>query len=221
MKEILIFGSGGHAKVIYSEIIKNKKLKFLGFVDEKKKRGEIIINQKKKYYNLGKISEVIKKNNNFRGIIGIGLNFMRKKVYEDIILLNKNFKFEKIVSQDAIINSNVTIGDGTFIVSGSVINIGTNIGTHCVINTACAIDHDNLFENFSSTGPGVRTGGNVVVRKNSYIGINSSVKQGVEIQNDTVVGAQSYVNKDCEKESVYYGSPAKKIRNRTKGENYL
>ena len=37
MKEILIFGSGGHAKVIYSEIIKNKKLKFLGFVDEKKK----------------------------------------------------------------------------------------------------------------------------------------------------------------------------------------
>ena len=61
MKKILIFGSGGHAKVIYSEIIKNKNIKFLGFVDETKKKGDIIIKGKKNFYNLGKISEVIKK----------------------------------------------------------------------------------------------------------------------------------------------------------------
>ena len=88
MKKILIFGSGGHAKVIYSEIIKDKNLEFLGFVDEAKKKGEIIISEKNTYYNLGKISEVIKKKNDFKGIIGIGSNFIRKKVYEDIILIN-------------------------------------------------------------------------------------------------------------------------------------
>ena len=50
MKKILIFGSGGHAKVIYSEIIKNKNIKFLGFVDETKKKGDIIIKGKKTIY---------------------------------------------------------------------------------------------------------------------------------------------------------------------------
>jgi FlaA1/EpsC-like NDP-sugar epimerase len=35
---IIIFGSGGHAKVIFSEGIKLKKFKFLGFVDDFKKK---------------------------------------------------------------------------------------------------------------------------------------------------------------------------------------
>tara|TARA_B100000787_G_scaffold168216_1_gene156549 strand:- start:182 stop:850 length:669 start_codon:yes stop_codon:yes gene_type:complete len=222
MRKVIIFGSGGYAKVIYSEIIKDKKLIFLGFVDETKQKGELIIrNKKKNYVNLGKISEVIKKKNNFNGIIGIGLNFIRQKVYKDIISLDINFKFEKVISKNAIVDPDVIVGDGSLIVAGSVINIGTKIGNHCIINTSCSIDHDNIFEDFSSTGPGVITGGNVIVRKNSYIGMGSTIKQGIKIQNDTVIGAHSYVNKNCEKKSIYYGSPLKKIRKRIKTENYL
>ena len=38
MKNIVIFGSGGHAKVILAEILQFKsKYKFHGFVDESKK----------------------------------------------------------------------------------------------------------------------------------------------------------------------------------------
>ena len=59
---IIIFGSGVHAKVIFSEVIKLKKFKFLGFVDDFKKKRELIISSNKKnYYNLGNIKEVINK----------------------------------------------------------------------------------------------------------------------------------------------------------------
>ena len=82
---IIIFGSGGHAKVIFSEIIKLKKFKFLGFVDDFKKKGELIISSNKKnYYNLGSIKEVISKKNNLKGIIGVGLNFVREEIVKDI-----------------------------------------------------------------------------------------------------------------------------------------
>ena len=37
MNKIVIFGSGNHAKVIFSEVIKLKKFKFIGFVDDLKK----------------------------------------------------------------------------------------------------------------------------------------------------------------------------------------
>ena len=38
MSKIVIFGSGNHAKVIFSEVIKLKKFKFIGFVDDLKKK---------------------------------------------------------------------------------------------------------------------------------------------------------------------------------------
>jgi acetyltransferase EpsM len=221
MIKIIIFGSGSHAKVIYSEIIKKKKFKFLGFVDENEKKGKKIITGKKNYYNLGNMSQVLSKKNNIKGIIGIGSNFLRKKVSQDILLIDKNFKFEKIISKDAIIDTSVIIGQGSFVVSGSVINIGTKIGDHCIINTSSSIDHDNIFEDFASTGPGVKTGGHVTLETKSHIGIGSSVKHGVKIFKDCIIGANSYVNKNCEKNSLYFGSPIKKIKQRKEFENYL
>ena len=58
----------------------------------------------------------------------------------------------KIISKNAKISINVKIGDGTVVISGSSINIGSKIGSHCLINSSSSIDHDNIFEDFSSTG---------------------------------------------------------------------
>ena len=222
MSKIVIFGSGNHAKVIFSEVIKLKKFKFIGFVDDLKKKGELIISlNKKNYYNLGGIKEVIRKNKNIKGIIGVGLNYIREKIVKDIKKINKNFKYQKIISKNATISSNVFIDEGTLIVSGTTINTGTRIGKHCIINTSCLIEHDNKFSDFSSTGPGVITGGNVEVGYQSYLGLGSLVKNNVKILDNSIVGFGSLVNKDCKKNSIYWGSPAKKIRKRKNNENYL
>jgi len=222
MIKIVIFGSGGHAKVVFSEVIKLKKFKFLGFVDDFKKKGELIISSnKKKYYNLGSIKEVINKKNKFKGIIGVGLNFVREKIVKDIKKINNNFKFQQIISKDAIINSNVFIDEGTLVVSGTIINNGTKIGKHCILNTSCSIDHDNKFSDFSSAGPGVTTGSNVEVGEQSYLGMGCLIKHQIKISDNTIIGFGSLVNKDCKKNSIYWGSPAKKIRTRKYNENYL
>ena len=47
MKKIIIIGSGFHAKVVADEIIKTKKYKILGFLDQSKKKGKIIISSPK------------------------------------------------------------------------------------------------------------------------------------------------------------------------------
>ena len=189
---------------------------------KKKKKNELILKYLgKNYYNLGSISKIIKNKNNFKGIIGVGLNFSRKKIYEEITKVDKNFKFEKIVSKNAIIDSSVEIGDGTLVVSGSIINIGTKIGKHCYINTASVIEHDNNFEDFSSAGPRVVTGGNVTIGKYSYIGMGTIIKEQIEIKENTIIGAHSYVNKNCAKNLIFYGSPARKVKKRLFNENYF
>ena len=134
---------------------------------------------------------------------------------------NKKFKFQKIISKDSIINKNVSIGDGSLIVSGSTINFGTTIGKHCIINTSCSIDHDNYFHDFSSAGPATITGGRVTLGSFSHLGINSTIRHNIKISEKTIIGAKSYVNKDCKKNSIYFGTPAKKIRSRLKNDNYF
>ena len=118
-------------------------------------------------------------------------------------------------------NKNVKIGKGTIVMPGCVLNQGVKIGNHCIINTSSSIDHYNIFLDFSSCGPGVISGGNVVVGKRSHIGIGSVIKNNVKIKNDTVIGGKSYLNKNCEALNIYYGNPAKKIKKRVFNQNYL
>ena len=49
-KNFVIFGSGVHSKVIFSEIIKIKEYNFLGFVDDFSHKGQKIITYKKNHF---------------------------------------------------------------------------------------------------------------------------------------------------------------------------
>tara|TARA_B100001123_G_C15098795_1_gene942682 strand:+ start:255 stop:926 length:672 start_codon:yes stop_codon:yes gene_type:complete len=223
MKEILIFGSGGHSRIILSEIVQIKDYRVIGFVDENIKKGTIIESYKNKKYkvvsNIKGINKLLNKNT--FGIIGIGSNFIRKEVAKKINKIYKNFNWVTIISKNSTINGNVRIGKGSLIVSGSVINTGTKIGEHCLINTSSSIDHDNTFKNYSSTGPSVTTGGNVALGECSHLGIGSSIKHQISIGDNTIIGARSMVLKNCNNNSVYYGIPATKIRDRENNSIYL
>ena len=181
MKKILILGSGSHAKVIFSEILNLKKYKLIGFIDDFEKKNKIIISYKKKNFKiLGKIND-LKKIKFDCAVIGIGDNSKREKIKNKTEKIKKNIKWEKIISKNAKISINVKIGDGSVIISGTNINIGTKIGSHCLINSSSSIDHDNFFGDFSSTGPGVVTGGNVSIGKYSHLGIGSTIKNNITV----------------------------------------
>ena len=51
------------------------------------------------------------------------------------------------------------------------------------------------------------------IGKNCWIGMNCTILKGVNIGDNTVIGASSVVIEDCEPNSIYRGNPAKKIRN--------
>jgi len=221
MKKVVIIGSGDHSRVVFSEIIKLNKLSLIGFIDNFNEKGKIIETFRgKKYKILGNI-EYLKKIKNVSGIIGIGSNYKRKLIVEEIKHTVKNFKWATIISKNSIINGQVKIGCGSVIVSNSVINTGTVIGDHCLINTSSSLDHDNVFANFSSSAPRTTTGGNVTIGEMSHLGISSTVQQKINIGKNTIIGAKSLVNKNCLNNSVYYGVPAKKIRSRKPEDEYM
>ena len=140
-KNIVIFGSGVHAKVIFHSIIKNKNYKFLGFVDYKNKN-KIIINYNKKNYKIisdfNKLDK-LKKIKNLHGVIGIGSNFNRLDTYNLIIKIKLKVKWEKIIFKSVNFSNNVKIGEGSVIMGNVYLNNETSIGSHCIINSGSII----------------------------------------------------------------------------------
>ena len=146
---------------------------------------------------------------------------MRKKISFEVEKFNKKFKLINKIHPSAVISPSATFGFGNIILAGSIICAETKIYNHVSINTGSYIDHNNTFYNFSSTGPGVATGGNVRLGKLSFLGIGTTVRHNITIGENTVVGGQSFVCDNCESNSLYYGVPAKKIKKRSEQEEYL
>jgi len=206
-KELIIIGDGYQARLIQS-ILNEKKIKLTGFYIFRKKN---LLKKNKKYKFFKKISEIKKiQHKNLYLTVAVGDNILRKNIVDKFNKKLKKIRWYKIISENALVSKNVSIGAGTTIMPSSIINHNTRIGKHCIINTRSLIEHDNVFANFSSTGPGVITGGNVKVGKMSFIGIGSVVKNNIKIGYNSLIGAKSLIIKNCKPKSTYYGSPAKK-----------
>ena len=221
MKKLILFGTGYGFKNLVEEISLINKYKIIGAIDEYLPKNTLI-HKKKNIKVLGKISDLKKmKLKNTYFLIGIGHNFIRKKIVNELKKKKIKIKWISFFSKSTIVAKNVKIGQGTIIMPGCVINSGSKIGNHCYINTKSSIDHDNLINNYSSTGPGVVTGGNVKIDECSHVGIGSTVLQKIHIKKNTVIGGHSLVNKNCISNSIYFGVPAKHIRKRVETEKYL
>ncbi len=216
MKKFVIIGSGNHARVIASELLKKKK--FLGFVDNKKTK---ISEQFKKYY-LGNIEFFkLKKSSQYQVIIGIGRGDLRSKIVKKINRKKIKINWGIFISDKALVMPNVKIGEGSVVLKGCIINNNCELGKHCHLNTRTILDHDNILSDYTGTGPGVITGGNVKVGFESFIGIGSIIKNNIKIDTQTVIGSGSVVVKNTKKKSIYFGNPAKFKRLKKDNENYL
>ena len=210
---IFIFGVGGHARVILSELLLLDRDQSIIFVtNDPHSLNSIKINHidYTVINNINNLKESYDKDS--CGIIGVGSIEKRILIHKEVSNIVSNFSWMRLVSKYAIISADVDIGEGTVIVSGSIVNTGATIGKHCIINTRASIDHDNTIGDFVNISPAVVTGGSVKIGNNSNIGIGSTISNNIDIKDNVTIGGHSFVNKDCDSSSLYFGSPIKKIK---------
>jgi len=194
-KNILLIGGGGHAKVVADAIKKAGDFAIFGIIDPMFPAGSIISGIKvlggddklKLFFDKG-----IK--NTFIGIGSIGDCAIRKRV--DHFLKPIGFTMPVIKHPSAIIGDDVELGEGTFVAAGVVINPGTKIGRHAIINTSSSIDHDCLIGDFVHIAPGVTLSGGVKVGDEVHIGIGSNIVQNINIGKRCFVKAGSIISTD-------------------------
>lgn len=215
ISDAVIFGAGGHAKVIADIFSSSKKTKVIYFVDDQKqgqKLGEIPIISERDFFD---------KKVCLNGVLGIGDNSIREKVALKIKNIIPEFNFMTAIHHTSYIASDVEVSEGSVVMANSTINPSTKIGAHCIINTNASVDHDCIIHDFASIAPNCCLGGNCTVGRSSAVSISATLIHKINIGEHTIIGSGSLVTKNINSFVVAYGVPAKIIRQRIKGEKYL
>ncbi len=202
--KLLILGAGGHGRVIADVAKQMNCWTEIAFLEDNPAKSEGL-----PYEIIGKVEEFEQFIGEFDMMVGIGANQRREEL--QLKLEAAGASFATILHPSAILGGNVTIGEGSVVMAGVIINIGTKIGKGCILNTAATIDHENNIEDFVHLSPGVHTAGNVKVGTLTWLGIGSSVIQNITIEKDCMIGAGAVVVKDLLVTGIYLGVPAKLI----------
>jgi UDP-perosamine 4-acetyltransferase len=210
MKKIVLIGAGGHCKVIIDIIRSSSEYEIIGITDEHTKTDRIlnvpIIGDDRK---LIEIYESGVKN----AFVCVGaLNNMnlRNKLYGKLKTIG--FKLPILKHKSSIVSEYTTIGYGTCIMPGAIINAGSVIGINSIINTGSVIEHDCEIGNNTHISPNVSIAGSVRIGDNTHIGIGSTVIQGINIGNNVTIGAGAVVIEDIKDNTLAVGVPAKIIK---------
>lgn len=218
--KVIIVGSSKHSKVVIDIFEKEGKYEIIGLLDTNKEIGQKTL----EYSVIGNdndLPHLISEYPNCKVFIAIGDNYLRKKVRDQLIKRVPKIEFASTIHPSAQIGKNVQIGSGVAIMAGAIVNSETTIRDFVIINTKASIDHDGIMNEFSSLGPNVTCGGNVTVGEFTAISIGSTIIHGISIGDHSVVGAGALVLKNHGENLIIYGAPAKEIRKRVIGEQYL
>lgn len=212
MRNIVVIGAGGHAKVVADIILQRKKIlkediNIVCFLDDGYKHLAY-----KSIFGVpikGGTDLVDSfKNFNYEYIIAIGNNNIRKKMSEKY----SNIKYYTAIHPTAVIGHEVDIKDGTVIMANAIVNAYSRIGVHCIINTGSIIEHDNIIGDYVHISPNATLCGEVKVGNCTWIGAGSKVKQGLSIGENSIVGLGSVVLQSINKNSIIVGIPAKSLK---------
>ena len=126
MNNLVIVGASGHGKVI-ADVAEKVGYTDIVFLDDNK-----TVKTCGKYSVVGASGDAMRYSScDFS--VGIGNAEIRKRIQEELI--EEGLHIVTLVHPKAVIASDVSLGVGTVVMAGAIINPGSKVGNGCIINT--------------------------------------------------------------------------------------
>lgn len=204
-KELHILGAGGHAKVVVS-LAQALGIRIAGiYADDT----GVPLLENVPTLPLSWVPDLPSTN----GVIAIGSNAVRQRVASSY----QQLSWAHLIHPTAWISPDVKVGPGTIVMAGAMVQPGTQLGIHVIVNTSSSVDHDCRLNDFVHVAPGCHLAGNVTLADGVFAGVNSAFIPGIHVGAWSVVGAGSVVTQSLPANTTSVGVPAKVIRDRLEG----
>lgn len=199
LEKYILYGSGGHAKVVLDSLEKENK-EVTGFFDDHIRSASFLQVPILGNYDASIHPACVV-------LITIGNNKIRKKISSEIL-----HRFGNCIYPGSIISRSAVILKGSMILQGSVLNHSCAIGEHVIVNTRAVVEHDVIVENFVHLAPGSVICGNSKIGEGTLVGANAVVGPNVSIGKWCQISAGSAVTENIPDFSLVMGVPGKIIK---------
>lgn len=208
MQALAILGASGHGKVVADAALSSGWEHLLFFDDVWPKVTNI-----HDWQVVGTLADVVHYQHQISAaIVAIGDNLTR--VNQSNWLRERGISCATIIHSRAIVSRYASIGDGTVVLAGAVLNIDCQVASDCIVNTNAVVEHDCRLSDGVHVSPGAHLGGGVTIGARTWVGIGANVKNSIHIGSNVIVGAGACVIENVPNHYVVAGVPAKFISER-------
>ncbi|NOX08654.1 MAG: acetyltransferase [Gammaproteobacteria bacterium] len=200
--EILIIGSGGHARVVAEAVLSmNASISIVVVDEDVDKQGADF---------LGRIRVASLDDGSSLPLdvhVAIGVNYHRKRLLEWAINVGKT-RFN-VYHPASIISSSAIIGEGVFVAVNAIIAAESSIADGCIINHAAVVDHNCRIGAYTHIAPNATLGGGVCIGAECIIGAGAIILPGITLGDRVIIAAGAVVTTDIKDDQTAIGIPAR------------
>ncbi len=187
MKRLALLGASGHGKVVADIALASGWDEVTFFDDAWPERS-----QNGPWPVVGHGAMLMATLNEFQGVV-VSIGDCAVRWSKHLELRAAGGAIVTVVHPTATISRYAALGAGSVVMAGAVVNVDSHIGQAAIINTGATIDHDCWLADGVHICPGAHLSGNVRVGHRSTVGVGVSIKQGITIVNQVIIGAGGLV----------------------------
>lgn len=202
-KRLLIVGAGGHAKVVI-EVAQSAGWEPIALFDPGPTKTVLGLSV---FGSDEDLAVFWNENGADAGIVAIGNNALRQKLAENLRKLG--CPTPVLAHSTACISPNASIGEGTIIMAGAIINAEASVGRDCIVNTGAIVEHDCVLGNGVHVAPRSVMGGGCHLGDGTLFGIGAVARPSITIGRQTIIGAGATVVNNIPDSVTVVGNPAK------------
>jgi UDP-perosamine 4-acetyltransferase len=122
------------------------------------------------------------------------------------------YSFPPMLHPTAWIAEDVELGSGVQVMAGAVIQPGSRIGNHTIVNTRASVDHDCIVGANVHIAPAATLCGGVSIGNRAFIGSGAIIAQGIRVGAGGIVGAGVALVRDLDENRKIVGAPSRLIQ---------
>jgi sugar O-acyltransferase (sialic acid O-acetyltransferase NeuD family) len=191
VNQLAVFGAGGHAREVVALIRDlnaatpaSGEWELVGALTD---RAEWVLPNSVAVSRLGDIDWLVD-HPMCSVVIAVGNPAARQDIATRIRAACAN-PFATLVHPRAWVAERVTLGEGTQVFAGVLINADVRIGAHVILNIGCRVSHDSFVADFATLAPGTTLCGGVTIGKGCELGAGAVVLPRIDIGGGARLGA--------------------------------
>lgn len=204
MRPLLLIGGGGHCKACIDVIEATGAFQIAGIVQPQADGRESVLD----YSILGSDEDLpALLAQTPQAIVTVGqIKSPEARIRLFDLLKTHGAALVVIKSPSAYCSRHATLGEGTILMHGCLVNANARIGANCIINSQALIEHDVEIADHCHIATGARVNGGVRIGTGCFIGSGAILRQGITIGDGAVIGAGQVVLRDIAAGTTLRGS---------------